>query len=80
MELIISKNPVVKVLYSKEQKDKMIELGCYDKWKANMRTFRSGCTESLDYRKDSFGFFIGASFLWAFTPEGDNYWDEISTK
>ena len=76
MELITSKNPLERVLYDKEHKDKLVELGCYQEWKENIKNLSS----SKDLRGCDFREFIDDSFLWSRTPQGNSFWSAICRK
>ena len=77
----------MKTQLKKEFKDKLLELGVYKQWRKNLIERRKylgdddidGHIESLNQEK-AFCDMILASFLWELTPEGHDFWHNISLK
>lgn len=73
----------MKTQLKKEFKDKLVELGVYKRWRKNFIDCNKGIIDT-DTRLQSlneevtFYSFIGWSFFWRFTPEGHNFWRQVS--
>ena len=74
----------MKTELKKEFKDKLLKLGVYRRWRKNFIDYCNSKYVDTDTRLQSlneeveFYSFIGWSFFWRFTPEGQNFWRQVS--
>lgn len=61
--------------------DKLKALGCYDKWLANVKDqWGTAGGWSADVEYTNFNDVIYFAFTWFNTPEGQDFWADISNK
>jgi len=62
----------------KEFKDKLVKLGCYDKFMSNFKKFKYGKTMSALNNYESFHELVYGAFVWDLTPEKHEFWENIA--
>lgn len=61
--------------------DKLKALGCYDAWLSNLKDSKPSDFKLIHISNyNFFQSFISGSFLWVSTPEGREFWSDISNK
>lgn len=76
----------MKTELKKEFKDKLVKLGVYRRWRKNFIDYCNSKYVDTDIRLQSlneevvFCNFIGCSFFWKNTPEGHDFWRQVSER